>query len=639
MVASVRSFRRIDLVVGRPSLAEAVRVADYPAPERQHSHQQPAAELRQPVIDTGRHLVMVGSGDQPVALEMTQRSRQHALRDSGQSSSQLGVAQRSRRAKRVDHAEGPAVASVGQHLALEPVVRLAERFAHVLRPLNGLLEGGRLLRDHSCAFLRPPAWASTSDVMEDAMTDDTQNGRSGTLVLGAGELGMAVLRELARVRAEGRIGPVSVLLRPNDGPERDRDAEVAALGIGIVEIDLASVNADDLAAMFKPFSQVICCTGFVGGAGTQQRITDAALRAGVDHYVPWQFGVDYDVVGRGSGQEVWDEQLDVRDLLRAQDRVRWTIVSTGIFTNFVFLPGFGVVDLERMRVTALGDWDHRLTATTPEDIGRLTALVAADRHSFADQVVHVAGDTFTYRELADTVEEVLARPVARTLAARDTLMADAARRPEDAMAKYRLAFARPDGVAWPVADTLNARAGMAMEDLATWLRRWRDHDGTPEADGTSPLPIERTVRVAAPERLIAEAGQDSAIITEAVQRYYGWWNADGDQLLEETVSPDYIDRTPPVGRRPDRAGLADAHRLFRAAFPDGRVHVLQQVIAGDRVVSHLRVTGRYTGRRSGVDGRGQRFDYRATDIMRIVDGRFVENWHVEDHESFHRQIA
>jgi hypothetical protein len=40
------------------------------------------------------------------------------------------------------------------------------------------------------------------------------------------------------------------------------------------------------------------------------------LQAGVERYVPWQFGVDYDVVGRGSGQEVFDEQSDVRDMLR-----------------------------------------------------------------------------------------------------------------------------------------------------------------------------------------------------------------------------------------------------------------------------------------------------------------------------------
>jgi predicted ester cyclase len=69
------------------------------------------------------------------------------------------------------------------------------------------------------------------------------------------------------------------------------------------------------------------------------------------------------------------------------------------------------------------------------------------------------------------------------------------------------------------------------------------------------------------------------------------------------------------------------------------VHVLQQIIVGGRVVSNLRVTRRFTGDLDGVRGRGQRIDYLATDIMRIADGRIVENWHVEDHVALYSQLA
>ena len=51
------------------------------------------------------------------------------------------------------------------------------------------------------------------------------------------------------------------------------------------------------------------------------------LEADVKRYFPWQFGVDYDVIGRGSAQDLFDEQLDVRDLLRSQNRMEWVIVS------------------------------------------------------------------------------------------------------------------------------------------------------------------------------------------------------------------------------------------------------------------------------------------------------------------------
>jgi hypothetical protein len=58
--------------------------------------------------------------------------------------------------------------------------------------------------------------------------------------------------------------------------------------------------------------------------GKQRDVAELrSLDAGVKRYFPWQFGVDYDVIGGGSAQDLFDEQLDVRDLLRSQDRTEW----------------------------------------------------------------------------------------------------------------------------------------------------------------------------------------------------------------------------------------------------------------------------------------------------------------------------
>ncbi|MBM7405946.1 MULTISPECIES: aromatic alcohol reductase [Sphingomonas] len=307
---------------------------------------------------------------------------------------------------------------------------------------------------------------------------DTEPKTDATLVLGAGELGMAMLEALAdRRTADGRT--LSVLLRPRQDPAAEEriEARLHSLGIDIVRADLATETEDALAAVFARFDTVICCTGFVGGPGTQRRITAAVLKAGVERYVPWQFGVDYDVVGRGSGQPVFDEQADVRDLLRGQSRTRWTIVSTGMFTSFLFEPAFGLVDLEHDRVHALGSWEHRLTVTTPEDIGRLTAAILAHQPRLDDQVVYVAGDTVSYAELADRVEAHLERPVERVLWSMEQLRADAAAHPGDGMRAYRLAFARDTGVAWDRERTFNAAQGIAVTDVAGWLRQHRPAGG------------------------------------------------------------------------------------------------------------------------------------------------------------------
>ena len=114
---------------------------------------------------------------------------------------------------------------------------------------------------------------------------------------------------------------------------------------------------------------------------------------------------------------------------------------------------------------ALGSWDFQLTLTTPEDIGRLTALVARNWREYADQVVYLAGDTLSYAELA----ELLGPSFERELWSVEHLRSQLQQHPDDTMRKYRLAFARPDGVAWPKQSSLNARLSIPTVDVATWL--------------------------------------------------------------------------------------------------------------------------------------------------------------------------
>ena len=289
----------------------------------------------------------------------------------------------------------------------------------------------------------------------------TESDDRSILVIGAGELGMAVIRALC---LQHRAEDISVLLHPQSDAQALQHG-----GLNIVRADLATSTEEVLAAIFADFSTVICCTGFVGGAGTQRKITAAVLRAGVDRYVPWQFGVDYDVVGRGSGQDVFDEQADVRDMLRSQSDTRWVIVSTGMFTSFLFASSFGLVDLHEGRVHALGSWDNRLTVTTPEDIGRLTALILTHEPEIVDRPVYVAGDTFSFAQLADMVEHYLGRDVDRILWDMDRLRSEVAAHPGDAMRKYHLAFARDTGVAWDKVRSFNAEQGIAVTDVPTWL--------------------------------------------------------------------------------------------------------------------------------------------------------------------------
>ena len=204
--------------------------------------------------------------------------------------------------------------------------------------------------------------------------------------------------------------------------------------------------------------------------GTQLKICHAVLGAKVPRYLPWQFGLDYDKIGRGSSQGLFSEQLDVRDLLRGQTITQWVIISTGIFMTFLFEPSFGVVDLERMTVTALGSWENRVTVTSPRDIGRVVAevtLVAIDLKG----VIFTGGDSVSYEQLAKIIDEHKGLASRRHLAQISQLERELEADPENGLKKYRVVFAQGRGVAWDGEQTFNKQRGMSMTSIQDWLKK------------------------------------------------------------------------------------------------------------------------------------------------------------------------
>ena len=296
-----------------------------------------------------------------------------------------------------------------------------------------------------------------------------------TLIIGAGELGMPVIRNVVRRAKDVEGSSVSVLLRAgaiaSAAPDKQRDvAEIKNLGVKIVEGDLVKNTVDELASLFADYDTVIGCTGITAGLETPMKVAEAALQARVPRYFPWQFGVDFDVIGRGSPQDIFDSQLDVRDLLRSQDQTEWVIISTGMFMNYLFEPGSGMVDLPNDTVNALGSLETAVTVTTPEDIGVLTADILFAEPRIRDEIVYLAGDTITYGELAETLETVLERPFRRVVWTVPSLLDELAADPDNMTRKYRAVFAQGRGVAWAKDDTYNARHAIPVTDLRQWVK-------------------------------------------------------------------------------------------------------------------------------------------------------------------------
>ena len=150
------------------------------------------------------------------------------------------------------------------------------------------------------------------------------------------------------------------------------------------------------------------------------------------------------------------------------------------------------------------------------------------------------------------------------------------------------------------------------------------------------------VRMAAPHELIVAGdlspAQREALLTP-INNLYGFWNNGSPDLLKKALSPEFFDHALPPGRPQGPAGPAAASKGFLAAVPDLVVTVEQQVVAVDRVVSQVRLTGHFTGKLGDVQGKGQAIDFLAIDILRVRGGKVTDNWHLEDNLGFMQQAG
>jgi predicted ester cyclase len=74
-------------------------------------------------------------------------------------------------------------------------------------------------------------------------------------------------------------------------------------------------------------------------------------------------------------------------------------------------------------------------------------------------------------------------------------------------------------------------------------------------------------------------------------------------------------------------GLRAFHEAMWEAFPDARLTVEDLVVEGDRAALRYRLQGTHRGSYLGVAPTGLAFDVEGLTLLRLADGRVVEEWH------------
>jgi len=107
------------------------------------------------------------------------------------------------------------------------------------------------------------------------------------------------------------------------------------------------------------------------------------------------------------------------------------------------------------------------------------------------------------------------------------------------------------------------------------------------------------------------------------------WSEGRLDVIDELYAPDYVDH---VNRGPEPeevhgpGGLKAAVTMFRAAFPDLRYSIDDEMAERDLVMTRFSASGTHQGEFLGAPPTGGRISYTGIDINRVVDGWIVESW-------------
>jgi steroid delta-isomerase-like uncharacterized protein len=110
-------------------------------------------------------------------------------------------------------------------------------------------------------------------------------------------------------------------------------------------------------------------------------------------------------------------------------------------------------------------------------------------------------------------------------------------------------------------------------------------------------------------------------------------------MIDELVSPDFVDHEAFPGLPAGREGVKQFFSMLRAAFPDLRMNVDDLIAEGDKAVARGTMTGTHQGEFAGIAATGKTVSVPTIDIARFAHGKLAEHWGVTDTMSMAEQLG
>ncbi len=125
--------------------------------------------------------------------------------------------------------------------------------------------------------------------------------------------------------------------------------------------------------------------------------------------------------------------------------------------------------------------------------------------------------------------------------------------------------------------------------------------------------------------------ENKAIVRRMVDAY----NKHNLDWFDEFIAPDYVDHSNQVGAE----GAKQLFIMGFTGFPDWHEAIDDIIAEGDKVWLRLTYTGTHTGEFFGLPPTGNKVTMTAVAIYRIVKGKLVEGWFINDGLDLFKQIG
>lgn len=124
-----------------------------------------------------------------------------------------------------------------------------------------------------------------------------------------------------------------------------------------------------------------------------------------------------------------------------------------------------------------------------------------------------------------------------------------------------------------------------------------------------------------------------------VRRLYAVIDANDLTAVPEIFAPTWVNHDPSLPPLAGHDGARQLIRLLKSAFPDYQTTVEALVAEGDIVAARLTHTATHLGEFMGIPPTGRQASVSASGIIRIAEGRVVENHIIFDALGLLRQLG